>query len=143
MRAVLRPVSEAVSTDTYLFPTWSDVVPNVLKDLPPPTISEVDFPQPPTLKTESGEGFSVTVTISVKWVEPSGIEVDMYEMWVGTRRLAEFNEADDDSGKVFHFKVRVISRFNFFFFFASISLPLSFCLSVCCLSVYIIIIIIT
>ena len=91
-------------TTTFL-PQWSDPVSVPIDILTPPEILESQLLS--FSLVSSGGQFDVSTSVNLTWEEPErSEELERYEVWVGSRALAEFEEPDN-FGQLFVFPVNL------------------------------------
>ena len=106
-------VDDLVNGDTIYLPRWSDPEPVNIDILSPPAINSQLLSYSPVT---AGERISVSTSVNLTWEGTGeGDEIERYEVWVGSRALAEFEQPDnDDFGQIFIFPVIIQYIYRFY-----------------------------
>ena len=97
-----------VDGDINLLPQWSPAINVSLKVLPPPDISSSSLLSLNLTTNSQDDFFLVEVSIELAWSEPEGVreDVEVYEVWVGSAPLEEYEEASQQLGDIVPLEVQ-------------------------------------
>ena len=83
----------ALSTDNTQIPQWSEPVHLTITKLPAPELTTAKLVST-SLEIESS-GYNISATVNMNWERPANHKnLDVLEVWVGSRSLGEFEEPD-------------------------------------------------
>ena len=97
-----------VDDGIHLLPQWSEPISLTLSTLPPPEINSSSLLSISVTSPSNSDSFSVSTTVELSWEEPEETDdLEMYEVWVGSRSLREFEqpEESEEFGSVLQFQV--------------------------------------
>ena len=97
-----------VDEDIRLLPQWNEPISLTPSTLPPPEINSSSLLSISVTSPSDSDSFSVSTTVEVSWEEPEETDdLEMYEVWVGSRSLEEFEQPEESEmfGSILQFQV--------------------------------------